>query len=102
MPTYIFYDEAKDNQYEEFMFMSKLDEYKKNNPNVRQIYTTIAIVGDHLMGVGPKTDGGFNDNMKRIASAHPGSHLADRYGSGASNAQIKTRNIVDKQRKNNK
>ena len=102
MPTYTFYDETKDNQYEEFMFMSELNEYKKNNPNVRQVYTPIAIVGDHLMGVGPKTDSGFNDNMKRIASAHPDSPLADRYGSGASNAQIKARNIVDQQRKKNK
>ena len=97
MPTYTFYDEAKDNQYEEFMFISKLDEYKKNNPNVRQIYTPIAIVGDHLMGVGPKTDSGFNENMQRIAAAHPDSHLADKFGgSTVSHKEIKTRNIIDK------
>ena len=102
MPTYTFYDEAKDYQYEEFMFISELDKYKENNPNVRQIYTPIAIVGDHLMGVGPKTDSGFNENMQRISAAHPGSPLADRYGSGASNAQIKARNLVDKYKKKNK
>ena len=100
MPTYTFYDEVKDYQYEEFMFISKLDEYKKNNPNVRQIYTPIAIVGDHLMGVGPKTDDGFNENMQRIAAAHPDSPLADKFGgSTVSHKEIKTRNIIDKHAK---
>ena len=100
MPTYTFYDETEDYQYEEFMFMSELNEYKKNNPNVRQIYTPIAIVGDHLMGVGPKTDGGFNENMQRIAAAHPDSPLADKFGgSTVSHKEIKTRNIIDKHAK---
>jgi len=102
MPTYTFYDEIKNYQYEEFMSISELAEYKKNNPNVRQVYTPISIVGDHIMNVGPKTDGGFNDNMKRIAAAHPGSSLANRYGSGETHAQIKTRNVVDGYRKKNK
>jgi hypothetical protein len=48
------------------------------------------------MGVGPKTDGGFNENMSRIAAAHPDSPLADRYGSGKTNSQIKAKNIYDK------
>ena len=97
MPTYTFYDEVKDYQYEEFMSISELDEYKKNNPNVRQVYTPIAIVGDHLMGVGPKTDGGFNENMQRIAAAHPDSPLADKFGgSTMSHKEIKTRNAIKK------
>ena len=52
MPTYTFYDEIKNYQYEEFMSISELAEYKKNNPNVRQVYTPIAIVGDHIMNFG--------------------------------------------------
>ena len=100
MPTYTFYDEVKDYQYEEFMFISKLDEYKKNNPNVRQIYTPIAIVGDHIMSVGPKTDGGFQENMQRIAAAHPNSPLADRFGgSTMSHQEIKTRRAIEKHAK---
>ena len=43
-----------------------------------------------------------DDNMKRIAAAHPGSSLANRYGSGETHAQIKTRNVVDGYRKKNK
>jgi hypothetical protein len=48
------------------------------------------------MGLGPKTDGGFNENMSRIAAAHPNSPLADRYGSSKTNAQIKAKKLYDK------
>ena len=48
------------------------------------------------MGVGPKVDGGFNENMSRIAAAHPNSPLADKYGSGKTNAQIKAKKLYDK------
>jgi hypothetical protein len=102
MPTYTFYNESEDYEYEEFMAMSELDEYKKNNPNIRQVFTPIAIAGDHIMGVGPKTDSGFNENMQRISAAHPGSPLASRYGGGETHARIKTRNVVDRYRKKNK
>ena len=102
MPTYTFYNESEDYEYEEFMAMSELDEYKKNNPNIRQVFTPIAIAGDHIMGVGPKVDGGFTENMQRISAAHPGSPLASRYGGGETHARIKTRNVVDRYRKKNK
>ena len=77
--------------------MSELDEYKKNNPNIRQVFTPIAIAGDHIMGVGPKVDGGFTENMQRIGAAHPGSPLADKFGgSTMSHQEIKTRRAIDK------
>ena len=100
MPTYTFYDKVKDYQYEEFMPISELDEYKKNNPDVRQVYTPIAIVGDHIMNVGPKTDGGFQENMQRIAASHPNSPLADKFGgSTMSHQEIKTRRAIEKHEK---
>ena len=34
--------------------------------------------------------------MSQIAAAHPTSPMADKYGSGKSNAQIKAREIVKK------
>ena len=76
MPTYTFYDTVTQEQYEEFMSISELEKYKKTNPHVNQVYTPIAVVGDHVMGVGPKNDAGFKENMQRIAEAHPGSPLA--------------------------
>ena len=99
MPTYTFYDTVTQEEYEEFMSMSELDEYKKMNPQVNQVYVPIALVGDHVMGVGPKTDGGFEERMSQIANAHPGSPLASKYKSNESHAKIKARSIIDKHKK---
>ena len=57
-----------------------------------------SFVGDHIMGVGPKADGGFNERMEQIANSHPGSPLADRYGGTKtkSHKEIKTRGVLKK------
>jgi len=78
--------------------MAELDEYKKVNPHVQQVPVAVAIAGDHIMGVGPKVDGGFTENMQRIAESNPGTPLADRYGSSStrSTKEIQTRNVLKK------
>ena len=96
MPTYTFYDESSGIEWDEFLSIAQREKFLKKNLQIRQVLKPVALAGDHLMGVGPKTDGGFNDNMSRIAAAHPNSPLADRYGSGKTNAQIKAKNIYDK------
>jgi hypothetical protein len=42
-----------------------------------------------------KNDGGWKDNLSRIAEAHPTSALADRYRSRSSK-EIATRQVVQK------
>ena len=96
MPTYTFYDTVTQEEYKEFMSMSELDKYKKMNPHVNQVFVPIAVVGDHVMGVGPKNDGGFNERMSQIASAHPNSPLADKYKTGESHKKLKTKEVVRK------
>ena len=96
MPTYRFLDEKSGKEFDEFMSISDKEGYLKENSHLRQVYTPIALAGDHLMGVGPKVDGGFNENMQRIADAHPNSPMADRYGSNKSNSKIKAENIAKK------
>ena len=96
MPTYTFYDAQLRREWDEFMTISARGQSLEDNPHIQQIIKPVAIAGDHLMGLGPKVDGGFTENMQRIASAHPGSPLADKYGSGQSNAQIKARNVINK------
>ena len=98
MPTYRFYDTVTQEEYEEFLSMAELDDYKKLNPQVQQLPVAVAIAGDHMMGVGPKVDGGFTENMQRIAESHPGTPLADRYGSSStrSTKEIQTRNVLKK------
>ena len=97
MPTYTFFNEQSGVEWDEFFSMSEKDEFLSKNPQVKQVPQPIAIAGDHLMGVGPKVDGGFTENMQRIAAAHPNSPLADKFGgSSLSHKEIKTRDVVNK------
>ena len=101
MPTYNFYNEKTEEEFEEFMKISELDQYKLDNPHIIQRPSLIAFVGDHIMGVGPKNDEGFKERMSQIASAHPNSHLADRYKTGESHKALKTKEVVRKHQKKN-
>jgi len=96
MPTYTFYDEASGIEWDQFLSIADKEKFLKENTQITQVPKPVALAGDHLMGVGPKVDAGFTENMQRIAAAHPNSPLADKYGSGKTNAQIKAKNIVDK------
>ena len=80
MPTYTFIDESIDGgmEWDEFLSIAEKEEFLEKNKQIRQVIKPVALVGDHISGVGPKVDGGFNENMQRIAAAHPGSPLADR------------------------
>ena len=98
MPIYTFLHEPSDTEWDEMMSMAEREQYLKDNPEVRQIPGGFAIAGDHIMGVGPKVDGGFTERMEQIAGSHPGSPLADRYGGNKnkSHKEIKTRNVLKK------
>ena len=99
MPTYTFYHEPSDIEWDEMMSNPEREQYLKDNPEVRQIPGGFAIAGDHIMGVGPKTDGGFNERMEQIANSHPGSPMADRFGGKSkSHKEIKTRSVLKKHR----
>ena len=97
MPTYTFYHEPSDIEWDEMMSNDEREQYLKDNPDVSQIPGGFVIAGDHIMGAGPKVDGGFTENMQRIAAAHPGSAMADRFGgSTQTHKEIKTRNTLSK------
>ena len=96
MPTYRFRNMSTGEEYDKFMTNTEREKYLKINATIAQIPQPIALVGDHIMGVGPKADSGFNERLGQIAAAHPNSPLASRYGSNKSNVQIKAKNIADK------
>ena len=100
MPTYRFRDMKSGEEFDEFMSMGEREKYLKTHPTIAQVPVPVAFVGDHIMGVGPKTDGGFNERMEQIANSHPGSPLANRYGGSGSKTkshkEIKTRNVLKK------
>ena len=95
MPTYTFIDNNTEEIFEEFMGISEREKYLKDNPHISQVPVMFAVVGDHIMGVGPKVDGGFTERMEQIANAHPSSPLADRY-SRPSTKTLQTRNVLKK------
>lgn len=100
MPIYTFENIKTGKEYTEQMSMSELDDYLKKNKNIRQIFTTLNIVGG-VAGLTHKPDSGFKDVVQKIAEKHPGSPLAERYKK-KSIKEIKTKQVIDKHRKRNK
>ena len=98
MPTYTFLNLENGIEYDITMPMSDYDQYMEDN-NVQRVFQPVALSADHLMGVGPKNDSGFNDVMKNIASKHPDSPMADKYGSGKSTKRLQAENIYNKHKK---
>jgi len=78
MPTYEFLNNETGEVEEHFMSYIKLDEFKKNNPHLKQQIGTPNIVGG--TGDRVRTDNGFNEVLSKIGEAHPASPLGDSYG----------------------
>ena len=98
MPTYTFYNNHSGIEWDDMMSNSEREKFLEENPNVTQVPGMFSFVGDHIMGVGPKQDNGMKENLQRIAESHPGTPMADRYGSGGGNTikQQKTRAVLKK------
>tara|TARA_R100001377_G_scaffold85050_2_gene70109 strand:- start:519 stop:851 length:333 start_codon:yes stop_codon:yes gene_type:complete len=80
MPTYTFFNNESGIEYDETMLMAEYDKYMEDNPSIERVFQPIALAHDHMMGVGPKTDSGFNDILGRIADNNPISPMADKFG----------------------
>ena len=81
-------------EFTEMMTIAEMEAYMKKNKHITQVPQVLNISGG-VMGVNMKNDGGWKDNLSRIAEAHPTSALADRYRSRSSK-EIATRNVVQK------
>ena len=93
MPTYNFKNTDTGEEFEEIMSMSEREKFLEQNPNIQQLPSMFSMVG----GTGDriKNDGGWKDNLSRIAEAHPGSPLAYRHGK-KSTKDINTRQVLKK------
>ena len=100
MPAYTFENIKTGEQYTIHMSMSEIEDYLKKNKNVRQVFTSLNIVGG-VSGLTHKPDSGFKDVVQKIAEKHPGSPLAERYKK-KSIKEIRTKQVIDKHRKRNK
>ena len=64
MPTYKFLNNETGEEYEEFMTISALDDYLKDNPNITQLVNGAPMISSGR-GLG-KPDNGFRDLLKDI------------------------------------
>jgi hypothetical protein len=99
MPTYDFINDETGEEWTDMMSIADMESLMEKSPHIRKAWKTApALAGDHIMGVGPKVDGGFGERMQQIADSHPGSPLASRYGGNKnkSHKEIKTRNVLKK------
>jgi len=79
------------------MSISEMEEYLEKNKHITQVIKGLNIISG-ASGITNKTDGGWKENLSRIAEAHPKSALADRYGK-KSIKQSKTDQVLAKHRK---
>jgi hypothetical protein len=100
MPTYTFEDIKTGKTFDKTMSISERDDFIDQNPDYRQVFTNLNIIGG-ISGLTHKTDSGWNDTLQKIAEKHPGSPLADRYLK-KSIKEVKTRNVVNKHRNRRK
>ena len=95
MPIYSFIDTETGEEFTDMMSNSDREQFLLENPHIQQVLSSLNIVS----GVGGiKTDGGFQDNLQRIAAAHPNSPLAASMGSKLGVKEAKTRNALEKWR----
>jgi|TARA_R110000751_G_scaffold5761_1_gene25822 hypothetical protein len=96
MPTYTFFNKQSGIEYDETMPMSEYDKYMENNPNIERVFQPVALGGDNMMGIGPKTDSGFNDILGRIADNNPVSPMADKFGTSKTSAHRRVKDTFSK------
>tara|TARA_B100001778_G_C18306978_1_gene502477 strand:+ start:180 stop:491 length:312 start_codon:yes stop_codon:yes gene_type:complete len=97
MPIYTFENTKTGEIYDDMMSIAEKETFLKKNKHIEQKLTTINI-SSGVMGVNMKNDGGWKDNLSRIAEAHPNSELANQH-KRRSTKEVKTQQVVAKHRK---
>ena len=97
MPIYTFENKKTGKVYDDMMSIAEKESFLKKNKHIEQKLTTINI-SSGVMGVNMKNDGGWKDNLSRIAEAHPTSALADQHRK-KSIKEVRTQQVISKHRK---
>jgi hypothetical protein len=100
MPIYTFENTKTGKVYDDMMSIAEKEEFLEKNKHIKQKLTTINI-SSGVMGVNMKNDGGWKDNLSRIAEAHPTSELAQQHRK-RSVKEVKTQQVVEKHRRRQK
>ena len=98
MPIYTFENTKTKKVYDEMMSIAEKETFLKKNKHIKQCLTKINIVGG-VMGHGSmRNDGGWKDNLSRIAEAHPNSQLAQQHKKRTVK-EVQTANVMAKHRR---
>ena len=98
MPIYTFENKKTGKVYDDMMSIAEKEEFLEKNKHIKQKLTTINI-SSGVRGMGNmKNDGGWKDNLSRIADAHPTSELAQQHRK-RSIKEVKTQQVVEKHRR---
>lgn len=97
MPIYTFENTKTGKVYDDMMSIAEKEEFLEKNKHIKQRLTTINI-SSGVMGVNMKNDGGWKDNLSRIAEAHPTSELAKQHKK-RSIKEVKTQQVIQKHRR---
>ena len=100
MPIYTFENTKTGKVYDDMMSIAEKEDFLEKNKHIKQKLTTINI-SSGVMGVNMKNDGGWKDNLSRIAEAHPTSELAQQHRK-RSVKEVKTQQVVEKHRRRQK
>lgn len=93
MPTYRFLNKETNEEFEDFLSISRKEELLKLNPHIEQVIEAPAFI--YRSTNTNKVPEGFNEVLSKVAEAHPESALADRHLK-KSIKEVRTREIVDK------
>ena len=95
MPTYNFKNTETGEEWEEFFTISGKEEFLKENDHIQQLPSLFSMsasgTGDRI-----KNDGGWKDNMSRIAEAHPRQSIVRSVMVRNTTKNINTRNVLKK------
>ena len=91
MPLYTFMNKDTDEVFTEMMSISQREEYLSQNPNITQQIVKVNMIS----GSGLKNDGGWNENLSRIAEAHPTSPFG-RENRRRGIKEVKTEQVIKK------
>ena len=86
MPTYSFKNKKTGEIHDLFLkSYSAKEEYLKTNPQLESTITEAPALGYNTVSLGTtKNDSGFNDMMKRIGDANPGSDVDKKFNNRSS------------------
>ena len=100
MPLYDFIDTNTGEQFTKMLKLAERDTYLAENPHIQ---TQILSAPRMVRGTAStfKNDDGWNENLSRIAEAHPHSALSEKVR-GKSAKEVKTQEVLKKHNVSNK